>query len=539
MILISLIKKNWIIVSIAFIVWLCLHIPVIFYGTQSLPLHQSYISADEQSPINGGLHILKDKNIFALRNLTTVYYGPVFSIIALPPIITDYVAKLIKGDIHSSDDYKSYILWDWGGILWKSRVIAVATGFIGLLFLYLILMTKTVNRDANRYLAFIGVLLLASNFYYFEYASLFKHWIFVVVSMLGQIYVLIRMYEEKDVPYRYYIYHLVFFITTFGISYVTALSQVMFIPLVIDWMRTKNWVQCKKFIFYILATLILIASMIAWSPRSFIRIVGLVSGDIANTDTSQFSSEIQSSGLSFSYYTDMIVRNHIPLMLLIPILSFYVYRKKMYRKRELSILIALASTFFIIFGIISHHETRYILPVIVSIIVTYSIILIDIEKDLSKSMRTIVCILLLSYVIFHAIHIVKWISIYSHGPVEENFVQDILDNERNKKVLIIDSYILGHAHTQEAYTAYMKETNKENVNLYKEILKSQIPYNTVPINVYYKTSTNVNLDQIKEYSRVVLRIKPWQENTQLDFYDQDLLRLWNYNDFSERFIELK
>ncbi len=85
----------------------------------------------------------------------------------------------------------------------------------------------------------------------------------------------------------------------------------------------------------------------------------------------------------------------------------------------------------------------------------------------------------------------------------------------------------------------MKETNKENVNLYKEILKSQIPYNTVPINVYYKTSTNVNLDQIKEYSRVVLRIKPWQENTQLDFYDQDLLRLWNYNDFSERFIELK
>lgn len=539
MILISLIKKNWIIVSIAFIVWLCLHIPVIFYGTQSLPLHQSYISADEQSPINGGLHILKDKNIFALRNLTTVYYGPVFSIIALPPIITDYVAKLIKGDIHSSDDYKSYILWDWGGILWKSRVIAVATGFIGLLFLYLILMTKTANRDANRYLAFIGVLLLASNFYYFEYASLFKHWIFVVVSMLGQIYVLIRMYEEKDVPYRYYIYHLVFFITTFGISYVTALSQVMFIPLVIDWMRTKNWVQCKKFIFYILATLILIASMIAWSPRSFIRIVGLVSGDIANTDTSQFSSEIQSSGLSFSYYTDMIVRNHIPLMLLIPILSFYVYRKKMYRKRELSILIALASTFFIIFGIISHHETRYILPVIVSIIVTYSIILIDIEKDLSKSMRTIVCILLLSYVIFHAIHIVKWISIYSHGPVEENFVQDILDNERNKKVLIIDSYILGHAHTQEAYTAYMKETNKENINLYKEILKSQIPYNTVPINVYYKTSTNVNLDQIKEYSRVVLRIKPWQENTQLDFYDQDLLRLWNYNDFSERFIELK
>ena len=94
--------------------WGILHIPGIVYGTQNTPLHISYMTADEQSPINGALHILESRSLQAVRSATALYYGPIFAIVAVPAVAADFIVKLVYGMVSGAQSYKDLVVWNWG-----------------------------------------------------------------------------------------------------------------------------------------------------------------------------------------------------------------------------------------------------------------------------------------------------------------------------------------------------------------------------------------------------------------------------------------
>ncbi len=539
-------NRRCIIIVFLLVSWVGLHLPAVFYGTKDLPLHMSYISADEQSPVNGALHILQDKSLLSLRNLNTVYYGPVFSMIALPAVATDYALKYATGVIEGADDYKTFIIWSWGGIAVNTRLTAVLVGFLGLIALFQLLTTKSLNPSGSRLLPYFGAFLLASNFYYFEYASFFRHWVFILVILLWQLYFAIRIYEGGGKNTRYWVYQTVLAVLGFGISYLSVLFQALWLPVLVAWWRQNNRIEIKQFFLFVTSFLVLAALIVWWHPHAFFRVFGLQVEDITNTGISVLTTEVQSSGYSFYYYASIIFNNNLALVIAWLTLLIVGLRKRVFQHVWFWLPVVPLVAYFIIFGIISHHESRYILPVIVLLHVSALSLLGFCWERLKEMsiMRSVLISLFLFTLIFNITHLIQWGRIISEGPPEREVIARIIklqENNPNEKTLFIQWYILGYVHTKEAYRDFIERTNRARYNLFQAILVTPLPTSVVPVNVYYlRPDQQFAYDKWREYTHIVYRSEPVsQGKLGPDFLEADLTRLWFYKDFSDSFIFLK
>lgn len=527
------------------VAWIIVHIPAITYGTENLPLHMSYIG-DEQSPVNGALHILADKNLLALRDLKTVYYGPVFSLIALPAVLLDFATQSISGAVSSVADYKNFILWDWGGIVIFARLIAAIAGFIGLVGLFKLLSTKTFNPFKSQLLPVIGTVVLATNFFYFEYASFFKHWVFICMFLLWQLYYIVKIFEEEGNIKRYWVYQLILTALSFGISYMSLVFQIMWLPILVYWWRKGNKLQLKRFFLFALGILIAMALIVMWHPHAFERILGLTGGDITNTDTTAFSTEAQALGFSFVYYGLILFKNNLSLLFALTALMIASFGRKLYKNVMLWIILLPLFTYATIFGTFSHHESRYILPVLVLLIVVILFLVGQVGELLrtNRILRTALMSLLVFYLAFNIIHIGKWLIIMNEGPLEQAAIKKIAALEENTptgKTLFRGYYLLGGVHTKEAYRDYAERFRKSGYNLYKAI-DAGTPLAGVPqLRTYYsRPDEPFPPNAFSQYTHIIYRYEPkLEQNLDPDFMEVDLTRLWFYKDFADRYTQLK
>lgn len=525
------------------IAWFALHLPLVFYGTEQLPLHQSYIG-DEQAPVNGALHILKDKSLLAFRNRSTVYYGPIFSVLALPGVMADFASKFITGQIGSADDYKNLILFDWGGMVWKLRLLALMFSFVGMVFLAKLLLTKTFNPTQKLLPVYLGTLLLFCNFSYFEYAAFFKHWAFIVPALIIQVYLLVRL-VETDYKNKYWIWSLILFIFGFSISYVSALFQIMWLPLLWQWLKEKNTKQLKNFTWYLVSIVLSVIFIVAWHPHAFNRLFGIVGSDIVGTSSAAYTAEKQVTGLSFGYYASIILNNYLSLVLLWLLLVGYLSKSiKLHREWWVWSSGLPAVLFVGIFGFISHHESRYLLPFIILLVVQVALLMALYFGSVRRHQLITITImgLVIFTMMFNFIHLFKFAAIYGKGPDEKQTIARLLQEQKpGDRILIVDSYLLGHPHTKEAYIDYVAATNKADVNLYKEIIAADFPTNLTPLNTYYVTEVDFtkNYKLITEYDRVVVYYQPRKENNRFDFFDENILRLWYYDDYMPKYFFIK
>lgn len=534
--------------AILFLFWAGFHIPAISYGTHDIPLHQSYVG-DEQSPINGALHILQDKSLLAFRDLNTVYYGPVFSFISLPGVVGDFVIKYVTGAIHSANEYKNIIIWNWGGIILLERIIAVLVGFIGVLGFYKLLSTISVNPKQIQIPVYLGTLLFAFNFYYFEYTSYWKHWAIIIPVLIWQLYLLIR-FEETQFKNKYLVYSALLFFVSFGVSYMGALFEVMWLPLLVRLVRARQFIVLKSLLYFFLSLFFLSVVVIWWHPHAFWRISGLITSDIANTSQATYTTEKSSSGLSFGYYTDLIVRNHIAYLLLLLILLIGARAKRIFGDigRRAWVLPAIL-TFFVsytVFGLVSHHESRYALPSIALLITSIACLLpVCFEYKEMIFIRRLVYILCAWIVVYNIVYIILWSAIMNKGPIEQQALQKVItfeENHSSAKTLAIQYYLFGHVHTKEAYMEYAKSFKKDSYNLYKTIFETELPHDVFAINAYYirpDDSRAFKPKTLQGYDQVVYKYEPRVELNQFDFFDEDLARLWWYNELSPQYFFLK
>jgi hypothetical protein len=525
--------------------WTLVHTPAIFYGTENLPLHMSYIG-DEQSPVNGALHILADKSLLALRDLNTVYYGPVFSLIALPAVLLDFMVRLITGAVSSIADYTNFILWNWGGIVIFARLFAVAAGFLGLVGLFKLLSTKTFNPFKSSFLPIMGTVVLATNFFYFEYASFFKHWIFICTLLLWQLYYAVKIFEDDGPTKRYWVYEAVLAGASFGVSYLSLVFQIIWAPLIFSWWKTKNNAQLKKFFMFIVWLLVMMALIVWWHPHAFERILGLTGGDIANTDTTAFTAEAQAAGFSYVYYGLILLKNNLPLIVALIVLAIASFNRKIYKNTFLWVMLLPLFVYATIFGTFSHHESRYVLPVLIFLI-TLVFFLAGQIGDVLRTNRIIrieIASLLVFYLAFNVAHLGKWLSIMHEGPQEQVAIKNILALEKetpNGKTLFKGYYLLGHVHTREAYRDYAERFKKSGYNLYQAIDAGTPPVGVPQLRTYYsRPDEPMPKKALSQYAHIIYRYEPkLEQNLDPDFMEVDLTRLWFYKDFADRYTQLK
>jgi hypothetical protein len=542
-------KRRGLIIIGLLLLWIVLHLPSLMYGTSDVPLHMSYIG-DEQSPVNGALHILQDKSLFAIRGLHTVYYGPFFSVIAIPAVLADAGLRFAEGYIHSATDYMHFILWDWGGIIVFARIIALVASFFSLYGFFLLLTTKTVNPRGKKWIPWLGVLLLGGNTLFFEYAGYFKHWVFVLLALSFELYYLIRIVEEPKVK-KYWIMSAVWFVFGFGVSYLNSVFLCLWLPVLVLWVRRRAWNHLMMWGWYIAGIILAGIALIAWDSYPFIRLIGLQKEDLTGAAVSAFTTEGVSKGHSFLYYGSILFYDN--LALLFAFITMLVATGKRWITRHWTWVPIVGGVFyFALFGALSHHESRYILPLLFCI-VTAIVFLIALFADeepqtMSSRMRRWVNILLVTCiawsVVFNLVYTIRWSYLESKGPDERAIINTILGYEQQKpsaKTLVIASYLLGYPHTAAAYADFATRYHKSDFNLYKVLLTTDAPKYLTALNAYYvMPGTPLTASTTRGFDHVIYEYSPSQAlHLEPDYLDVDLARLWYAGYVAPKYIVLQ
>ena len=543
-------RKKFILVSVAVLVWLIAHSAGIAYGTNDVPLHQSYIG-DEQASVNGALHMLDSRSIFGFRNLTTFYYGPIFAVIDTPAIVLDFAGKYATGVVHSAQAYRDYIIYDWGGIVYNLHVTAVLASLLGLYAAYCLMKTRTMNPSGRRWLPYLSVGLVAVNFYFFEYSHFAKHWTFIIPLILLQYYSFIRISETDGARERYWLIHSLATVLIFGISYVGILSLVMWLPWLIGIVRRRDTALLRRFVAYSLVMLAGFVVMIAWDPYPFVRDISFlgVGTPKGGMDTTQ--NPLYFADNSILWYGTLIVLNDLGLVLAFILLFGSLCLKKIWRSHALWSLLLPALGFFFLFALPSHHEGRYMLPTIVLLILATGYLLSEYAvhrdeigpKAWRPLLRTSLVTLLACYTAFQIVVDAEWITTYAKGPPEKQAIAEILDLQKTgAPVLVVQNYILGQPHDKASYDAYIAKSAKQDVNLYQAIMATDPPASLALLNVRYDFQVEFAADPsiIKRYPHVIVQYVPIPDQiNQFDYFDENVMLLWYHDDLSPSYTVLK
>jgi len=322
--------------------------------------------------------------------------------------------------------------------------------------------------------------------------------------------------------------------------------QIMWLPLILHWWRVDDRTQLRRFSVFAGGTLLVMALIIAWHPHAFKRILGLTGGDISNTDTSALSTEVQATGFSFAYYGLILLKNNLPIIIASAALTLASRRRLFFKNITLWVVLLPLLSYAVIFGTFSHHESRYILPVIILLITTVFFSAGQFGEFLytNRILRVTFSSLLVFYFVFNVAHIGKWLTIIKEGPEERAAIEKIIDLENETsvgKTLFIGGYLLGYIHTKDAYRDYADRSHKSELNLYRAIFAGTPPVGVHQLRTYYsRPDEPFPKEASSKYAHIVYRYEPKvEQKLGPDFMEVDLTRLWFYKDFTDKYNFLK
>lgn len=536
---------------IGLVVWIVSHVPVVLYGTDETPLHVSYWTADEQSGVNGALHILKERSLLGLRNTDVLYYGPIMGLVNVPAPAIDFLGKYISGKVSSPEAYEDAIVWDWGGVLAWARVIAVIAGYIGLLGVFFLFRTNTFNPGNIAWVPFLATLVVASSYSYFIYTGFSRHWIFIVVGLVWQLYLATRIYEQKEGSRRHLWAGQVILTTiSFGISYVGIMYQAFWIPLVLTWLYTKSWIYVKEFAAYIGASLVGMALMVWWHPYAFERILGLVGlrdvpQRVAELDLTNNTTAFASLG----FYTQIILLAVLPLLVMT---AFLVWRSRREGMKTVILRNPVALMFLVptlasiaVFSIPDLHISRYVFPGTLLLILFFCAYASwAIAQTSNQQTRKLTLFFLSTFVILNVIQNIGWLRMVSAGPPERSsIVPQVIrwqEENPNARILFLKGWPLGVVHTNEAYRDFASRYNKGDSELWQYLTSNPAPNKVIPLNVYYVRNEESFAKEKSAYDFAVRHHLPTVGDdvsilSPTDEFEVRPWNVWHFKDFQESF----
>ncbi len=539
------------------LIWVALHIPGIRYGAQNVPLHEAYLTSDEQSPINGALHILQNKNPLTLRsNGWGLYYGPIFAVVAVPPVVADFAIRILTHSVTGAESYKDFIVWNWGGVLEWSRLLSVLVGFLGLLAVFLMFGTATLNPSRKKWIQYAASTLLGLNYLYFEYANFFRHWVFILAIVLWQLYLLILMIESDRHRKLFWFLQWLLTVLTFGISYIGIAYEILWLPLLIIWIKNKEVANLKALGIYVLGVAVGVLGVILWYPYGFTRMLSIVGFAAPTTHTSAVLDLTSSvGGHSFWFYAQIILLND-PFLLIAGItLAFALYRSKIiFPKYWLWATFLLAFANYTVFALPTHHETRYALPTIVfcslMVMSMYSWVYAN-SRHTDLKMRLARIFLIFSIVV-SSVQIIGWERMIMAGPVERrSIVPELVAWQKvspTAKFLAFKDWPFGYVHTHDAYVVFANNHGQFGYpsDLWQYILGAEPPQSVTPIAAYYRSAAAPKITakdratyaHIITFEPAILDPQVWGGNPN-DQFDFRPWTVWNYSDYQDRYIMVK
>lgn len=496
--------------------------------------------------------MLEVKSIFGFRDIHTLYYGPVFPIIDTPAILADFSIKRLEGLIHSAADYENYILYDWGGIVLWLHITAVISTTLGLYAAYRLLKTRTMNPAGRRWLPYLGTALVAVNFYYFEYSHFAKHWAFILPLVFVQLYSLVRIHETAGTARKYWVIHSVATVLIFGISYGGVIFLAMWIPWLVGVCRSRDVRLLKRFILYALIMAAGSALMVAWDPYPFFRSISYVGvGPVQDANLGTTQVPLASGQNSLLWYGVEIVLNDLALAAAFVILMVALWGKRIYKSFALWTLLLPALVGYLFFGLAQHHEGRYMLPTIVFLVLAFAYLLSEYVAAYRASgdmkwkpiVRTALVTLISAYAVFQIAVDIEWMVVYGRGPIEKQAIAEILQLQKTgTPILLIQGYIAGEAHDKASYEAYIELRGRQDLNLYQAIMAGDPPASLPLLDVRYAPPQQFAADpaMIKLYAHAVWQYIPIPgQINQFDYSDENVMRLWYYDELSPQWIVLK
>jgi hypothetical protein len=527
------------------VLWTLMHISGFLYGTNDVPLHITYVG-DEQVSVNSALRVLNEKSIFAFRNREMQYYGPMFVIMDTPGVAFDFAWKYVTGVVRTAEDYKHYIIWDWGGIIRNIRATAILSMLLGLIVVYKIASTSSYNVSRNKYIPYMTVVLVAVNYLYFEYSHFAIHWTYVLPLLFAQWYTLILIVESKGNKFWFWFWHGLAVVVSFGVSNVSLIYLSMWWPALYTMLRERDLALFKKYILAMLGTATGCVLMVAWHPYAFFRNLSFIGiGEPMHNQGDAQNPFVLINPSWEPYLTEIFIISGT-IIFALAILQFVLRRTPSWHASILWMFLFPGIVNFFLFAPAEHYEGRYALPTILSILLSFGYVLsvyLSDTKVQSRIATISVATLLMSYVAFNFVHDVLWMHIFSKGPIEQGAIQMALElQESGSPVLIINSYLFGYPHTKDSYRAFSEHRGFGDIPLYKEIYANPLPQDKVLLNARYmflKTYIE-NPRVLQEYAHVIFLFRPRQGDwNQFSFFDENPLRNWYYKELSDRYITIK
>lgn len=510
-------KKAWPAAGL-FALWVILHLVMVGYGTHLVPLYSFYASSDEQAPILGVMHMLESKSLLGMRGHDSVYYGPVFSLIAAPAVALDIVHAAWSTYSLKPEAYKIWFSFNWGSVLFLARWTAVMVGFLGLAFTWRLCNLAVINPSQKKWAGWLGTLVLGSNFYYFLYSGWLRHWIFMTTFFIIEIYFILQI-KERDKK-RDWIWLVLFSTLNFGISFFNSLLfQIMWLPILYIWWQNKEYHKLKNFGFYAMGLVLGMALILFWNYTPYLRLFLLS----------------KQPGLSFGvlpsldYYLKIIVFNQ-------PFLSFgfilalvlVFFKQRLYKAYWFWVMAlgGLAHLFFVSSNV--HAEPRYVMPTTVAIVLLTVCLLVNWRSTFGKPWLIMAVVLLGLEMSWQSMNVFLWLNGAAQGPEDRHLIAWLGSLSPDKKVLVNAWHFLGAAHSKEIIKAYAQARFGENnaSNMLTYFAQTDPPVWTHPIsNVDYLLAPNMpssgtpiaRFDYLVDYTG---------EPLATNYFEERLTRLW-------------
>jgi hypothetical protein len=536
------------------VLWTGVHIPAILYGTADTPLHVSYWSADEQSPINGALHILQEKSLLGLKNQNTLYYGPIIAVFAVPAVLADYSIQFLTGHVSGPDAYKNYVVWDWGGILAWARVIATLAGYSALIAVFLLFRTVTINPAHTPWVPYVVASILGSSYLFFEYAGFFRHWIFIVALLLWQLYVAVLIFESLGSCKRLWAIQAVLTTLAFGISYLALVYEVFWLPLIYRWVRTRNRTRYREFVWYMFWSLAGMALMVWWHPYAFIRILGLVGIIEPIAISAALDLAVRADkATSFLFYVRVVCLSLFPLLVLFGVLAVFLKRRLVEAGQGVLVWVLLlpAVANYVVFGDAPLHVVRYAFPTVVllmlliCVVVSHAVSVLGTHHAAIRVAKGLIGL----FIVLNIVQLVGWERMVAAGPAERRIILPQLlawqTEQPDARTLMVKGWPIGYVHTHAAYQDYIDSYNKASYDLWKYILIIDPPAGVTPINVYYEHAPYVvTLEDQARYDHIVVHHPPATGpsiavESPEDEFDYSPWHVWQYARYQEHYSVIK
>lgn len=495
----------------AFALWAGLHYWIVDYGTEGVPLTRAYVG-DEQAPLSGALHMAQAKSLLAMKGRDSDYYGPVFSLLVTPAVALDYLDRMKSGLVKTAEDYKLSYTLDWGRALFKARWISVIFGFLGLVALWFLLNDEIINPQRKKIIPLLGTALMATNFYYFLYSGWLRHWIYLTVFLIIQFLCLVKIKQQSKKIY--WLGFLLVSLMGFGISMQSALIyQIMWLPLLLSWVRSSNKAELKKFVIFILLYVLGLALIILWNPTPYFRLWAY--SEVPNTHLATNPLPILVYYLGVIAFNQPFVTSSFLIGLLI------AWREKLYKVEWFWIMVLPALAHLALFPFLFHAEPRYIMPVIAIVILLATCILMRVAL---ARLGLVMAILMVLEITFQSIMDFRWSWLAKAGPEEKIAINYIRSVEDTGKVLVA-AHILGTSHSKDSYLRFVNVCiGKNPADLFKYLTTLDPPTQPKPLEADYVCGDkNSGQKSVQDYDHVIY---PVGYELASNFFEERTIRLW-------------